>query len=277
MLDEPWRADRWLARESREPQLLVVGLPWAPDSQGVATTPLTMRDHLRRFTTYHADTGIDLSEVAAGDAGNWPVHGLDLAGLRRHIEDRYDDVESVDLSLFIGGADQITHALVSTTPVAPKGLICLSSVPRELSGGLEEADLVTVGVHGFSGAPSDETTGAADSTIPISELERDGVASAIDRALSAVSGGSVHVSVDLDVLDPAFAPGCPDALPGGLDVRSLSEAVRRCAASSKTRSMDFVGVDATLDPTGRTLDVTAHLLLTAVAGYQERTSRPSQT
>ena len=49
----------------------------------------------------------------------------------------------------------------------------------------------------------------------ISDLDRRGVEPVIDEALARVAGGSfVHVSVDLDVVDPEFAPGVGDPVSG---------------------------------------------------------------
>ncbi len=73
------------------------------------------------------------------------------------------------------------------------------------------------------------------------------------------------------MLDRAYAPGCPGARPGGLTVRDLAEGVRRCAHNPKVASIDFVEVDPEADHDGLTLDAMAHLMLSAVAGYAERT------
>jgi len=80
----------------------------------------------------------------------------------------------------------------------------------------------------------------------------------------------VYVDVDIDVLDRAFAPACPGARPGGLSVRQLAEAVRLCSIRPEVTAFDFVEVDAEADVGFQTLDVMAHLFLTAVAGFAAR-------
>ena len=50
----------------------------------------------------------------------------------------------------------------------------------------------------------------------------------------------------------------------------LAAGVRLSGRSSKVKAMDFVEVDAAADPTGLTLDATAHVFLSAVAGFAER-------
>lgn len=268
MDEAPRRADLWLARDSEDPQVLVVGLPWAPGEPGIALAPLAVRDRFGRFGTYLHEADVDISGVRARDAGNWPTEGLDLDGLRRYLTDRIaDTLPPAGLTIFIGGADQIANAIIAALPNASTALIRVSSAPSWDRSGIEDVETVTIGVHGFSDHRGDPNTSA----ISISQIEMDGVQVAVDHAIEvAASTGKAHVSVDLDVLDPSFAPGSPDAHPGGMDVRRLAEVVRLCAASTFTHTMDFVGQDTDLDPSGRTTDITAHLLLSAVAGYRNR-------
>jgi arginase family enzyme len=103
-------------------------------------------------------------------------------------------------------------------------------------------------------------------------VERIGMKTAVDVALNQLSAfcDRIYVDVDLDVLDRAFAPACPGARPGGLTVRQLSQGVALCAAHPSVRALDLVEVDPTADVDHQTLDVMAHLLLTAVAGYATR-------
>lgn len=51
------------------------------------------------------------------------------------------------------------------------------------------------------------------STITAAELDRSGIQSVIDKILHHVEGTKVYITVDIDVLDPAFAPGlCPQSM-----------------------------------------------------------------
>ena len=108
--------------------------------------------------------------------------------------------------------------------------------------------------------------------LTVDDIVQRGIGSVAEDALTvvAVKTDFVHVDVDIDVLDRAFAPGCPGARPGGMSLRDLAEGVRRCARNPKVISIDFVEVDAEADRDGLTLDTMAHLVLSAVAGYTER-------
>ena len=58
------------------------------------------------------------------------------------------------------------------------------------------------------------------------------------RATAAVGPGPVYLTVDVDVLDPAFVPGTGTPEPGGLTASELLLGVRTVAAE-----LDLVGVD----------------------------------
>ncbi len=65
-----------------------------------------------------------------------------------------------------------------------------------------------------------------------------GIRAVLEDALAVVDGGPVFVTVDIDVLDPAFAPGTGTPEPGGMTTADLLWAVREAAFR-----LDVVGAD----------------------------------
>ena len=65
-----------------------------------------------------------------------------------------------------------------------------------------------------------------------------GIRAVLQDALAVVGGGPVFVTVDIDVLDPAFAPGTGTPEPGGMTTADLLWAVREAATQ-----LDVVGAD----------------------------------
>ncbi len=65
-----------------------------------------------------------------------------------------------------------------------------------------------------------------------------GIREVVSRALAAVGEGPAYLTVDIDVLDPAFVPGTGTPEPGGLSSAELLWAVREVA-----RQLDLVGAD----------------------------------
>ena len=69
------------------------------------------------------------------------------------------------------------------------------------------------------------------------EVEDKGWKQVMDEALAFVGPGPVYVSVDIDSLDPAFAPGTGTPEAGGLTMRELQGMIR------KLRGVEIVGAD----------------------------------
>lgn len=90
------------------------------------------------------------------------------------------------------------------------------------------------------------------------------VAHTISR-IKAAGGGYVHVSFDLDVLDPAFAPGVGTPVPDGVALNDAVAAMRLLGASGLVGSLDIVEYAATRDSNDLTALAFEHLLTSFVA------------
>ena len=74
------------------------------------------------------------------------------------------------------------------------------------------------------------------------DVRDDGIRSVVERALAHVGEGPVYVTVDVDVLDPAFAPGTGTPEPGGMTSVDLLWAVRELASRVELVGADVVEV-----------------------------------
>ncbi len=70
------------------------------------------------------------------------------------------------------------------------------------------------------------------------EVRELGIETAVERAVAGVGEGPAYLSVDVDVLDPAFAPGTGTPEPGGMSTAELLPACREVAAR-----LDLVGAE----------------------------------
>src|SRR5919108_1368149 len=99
----------------------------------------------------------------------------------------------------------------------------------------------------------------------ISDLDRRGVQPVIDEALERVAGGSfVHVSVDLDVVDPEVAPGVGDPVRGGLSYREAHLALELVAEAGVLDSLELVEVNPIKDHENTTAALTVGLAASAL-------------
>lgn len=96
--------------------------------------------------------------------------------------------------------------------------------------------------------------------IPALEVVRLGAADALSPV--ATLGGPCYVTIDIDVLDPAVAPGTGFPEPGGLSYYQLKEALMEVARKAQVVGFDLTEVSPPYDNlSGQTSRVAARLIL----------------
>ena len=99
----------------------------------------------------------------------------------------------------------------------------------------------------------------------MSDIDRVGVERAVGGALEHVAGdGFVHVSLDMDALDPEFAPGVGTPVRGGLSYREAHLALELVAESGLAGSLEVVEVNPILDRANATGELAVELIASAL-------------
>lgn len=85
----------------------------------------------------------------------------------------------------------------------------------------------------------------------MAEVEQRGWDAVIDRVVAEASeeGRKLHISFDIDVIDPGFTTATGTPVPGGLDMRESITIVRRLCAEANVVGFDLVELHPALDPT----------------------------
>ena len=111
---------------------------------------------------------------------------------------------------------------------------------------------------------------------PMAEIETRGFDAVLEEAISEAKDGPdyIYLSVDIDVLDPAYAPGTGTPEPGGITSAELLRAVRRIASTVKLVAMDVVEVSPPFDGPGAITSEAAHRVvleaISALAWFREQ-------
>jgi len=99
----------------------------------------------------------------------------------------------------------------------------------------------------------------------MSEIDQVGVRAAVAGAIERVAGpGGVHVSLDMDAVDPLEAPGVGTPWPGGLTYREAHLAMELLAATGQVTSMEVAEVNPIHDHENRTGRLAEELILSAL-------------
>jgi arginase len=122
-----------------------------------------------------------------------------------------------------------------------------------------------VGVRSLDPAEIELLSDLAVHVYTMSDVDRLGAERVIRQALSTIAGpGFVHVSLDMDALDPDIAPGVGTPVRGGLSYREAHLALELVAESGLASSLEVVEVNPILDRENETAKLAVELVASAL-------------
>ncbi len=206
---------------------LVLGGDHSLAAGSVAATAEIARRESKPLGLIWVDAHGDMNTPATSGSGN--VHGMPLAALLGS--------EPLELAR-IGGV---------TPKVAPE-------------------HTVLIGIRNLDTREKEIVRASGVNVFTMTDIDRSGIASVVDRALALAGTGTagVHVSFDLDVCDPAIAPGVGTPVRGGLDYREAHMMMEMLAESGLLRALDLVEVNPILDDRNTTAVLGAELAMSAL-------------
>ncbi len=131
----------------------------------------------------------------------------------------------------------------------------------ELGAEIDPANLCMLGIRSVDPA---EQTALEQLSIDVHDMraiDEHGIAAPLRRFLSRVSAarGRLHVSLDVDFLDPVIAPAVGTTVPGGATFREAHLVMEMLCDSQLVTSLDLVELNPFLDERGRTANLMVDL------------------
>ncbi len=274
---------------SEKPNLYLLGIAWDGSSsfrRGAAQGPAAIREATssRLYNSYTEDMANLAETWSYMDLGD--ISGETFAEIVRKVEEIVEERYGGELFLFLGGDHSITYAAFRALRRASgrrMGLIYFDAHPdlypsyegdpyshactlRRLveEGPVRGEDIVIVGVR----APTPEQARFAEEhgirIIDASEARR--------NPCISVAASPVYISFDLDVLDPAYAPGVGNPEPGGLSTRELVDLVK--SLDVELAGFDVVEIVPSHDPSGITALAAAKIIRETLGLAARRTAAP---
>ena len=215
----------------------------------------------------HLEVKVDaFAELKVVDFGDAPVIPADPATSHAAIEATVGQVLAAGvLPVVLGGDHSITEPAVRACAAVhgPVGMVHFDThtdtgkevfgvershgtfIRRLIDGGhLDGARYAQIGLRGYW--PGDEVFAwqaeHGITSLFMHDVRDLGIREVVGRALEAVGPGPVYLTVDVDVLDPAFVPGTGTPEPGGMTAVDLLLAVRTVAAGTELIGADVVEV-----------------------------------
>jgi formiminoglutamase len=277
----------------------LIGLPLSKPSishSGASFAPTTIRKALQSYSTYAIEEDVDLTDTIT-DVGDVEMHVTNMAESNNRIKDIFASLLSKHKSMIpiiLGGDHSVTAPSVEAFAKV-KGTIGIiqfdahhdlrnledggpsNGTPfRQLIAGghIKGKHLLQLGIRNFSNsrnyfnyAKENDVT-----VLTMKQVKESSVQDVINDWIKKVKEevDAIYVSVDMDVLDQAYAPGCPAIGPGGMSSDTLLEAIRHLGTLDDVQAIDIVEIDPTLDFRDMTSKVAAHVILNFLLGKQQR-------
>jgi len=170
------------------------------------------------------------------------------------------------------------HADLNTPSTSPSGNIHGMPLAAALGIGefadhpwataptLREENVVLVGLRSADEAEQALIDERELTVFTMSDIDRRGITAVVDEALKIATDGveAIHLSLDLDWLDPTEAPGVGTPVRGGVTYREAHAAMEQAAATGAVRSLDLVEVNPTLDYHNETAELATELAASAL-------------
>jgi arginase len=125
---------------------------------------------------------------------------------------------------------------------------------------------VLIGVRNLDDLEKQIIRDAKVHVFTMKDIDKHGIAAVMKRALmiAGKDTSGIHVSLDVDVCDPAIAPGVGTPVKGGLDYREAHMAMEMVADSGRMLALDLVEINPILDVQNQTAVLGTELVLSAM-------------
>jgi len=273
-----------------EADIVVLGLPFdgaASYRKGAAEAP----DRLRSISHHigpTTDNGASLAHLKVLDLGDLSPEDLGQEAYFEVVERKAAELFDCTFPTFIGGDHSVSIPLLKAAARKwGKGLgvihldahldLCFELEGNRLSHGcthrrIFEEDLLPfeqvwfVGIRSFEAQESDFLKNQPANLIKAAEIYEKGLPAATSRVVSGLRNcEAVYLTIDIDFLDPAFAPGTGTPKPGGFSTRELL-AFLKYFATLPIIGLDVVEVAPPLDHADIT-SFAAQRVITEAWGY----------
>lgn len=216
-----------------------------------------------------SDAAYDL--VRRGDlpvflGGNHSLSMGTVSGIARHFSE-------VERELFILWLD--AHADFNTPATSPSGnlhgmalaYLCGEAgfqtvLGAEAQRAIDPSNIFLFGTRSIDDGESELLRRRGVNVVGMREIGRRGVTVPMRRILDTVAsrGGVLHVSLDVDLIDPLFAPGVNVPAPGGVTYVEAHMIMELLNESDLVASLDIAELNPLVDVDGRSTRVIAELV-----------------
>ncbi len=125
---------------------------------------------------------------------------------------------------------------------------------------IDPRDVVLIGIRDLDNRERNRLNSSGIKVYTMRDIDERGISEIVHKALVRLEHRKrIHVSLDVDSLDPMVAPGVGTAIPGGLTYREAQLIMEIIADTGRLSSLDMVEINPILDERNKTAQVTVEL------------------
>jgi formiminoglutamase len=271
----------------------LIGLPFSKTSISLSQAsdaPKSIRACLSTFSTFSGERDQDYKNIKVVDFGDVQVHPTDMEESIERLRISVGEMLSRNACnryILLGGDHGVSYPSIRSfsQQYGEIGVIQwdahhdvrnledggrTNGTPfRSLieGGHLKGENLVQIGIRDYANAKvyHDYAKNKGITVHTMEDVEISGIVPIIKKELDRLSKkvDIIYLSVDMDVVDQAFAPGCPAIGPGGITSRELLTSISAAASHPKVKAMDIVEIDPSKD----FRDITSRLAAAAMLRF----------
>jgi arginase len=131
---------------------------------------------------------------------------------------------------------------------------------------VDPANIALLGIRDVDPLEGENVRKTGVRTFTMREIDERGMRTVIDEAIAIATRGTAgfHLSLDMDFVDPQYAPGVGTPVRGGATYREAHLAMEVICDSGHMVSMEVVEVNPVIDEVNRTADLAVELILSAM-------------
>jgi agmatinase len=199
---------------------------------GSRFAPRAIREASYNFETFMMEHQRDLVDVPVADLGDTAAYGPSAEMVGGVTKMASDIVGAGKIPIVIGGEHSLAPAVVRAFP-KDIGVIGIDAhldfrdsylndpwshacSARRIADHVGVEHVVYIGVRSYSREEREDLERLGLTYVSVYDVHDRGIAAGVDRALKAVNRDQIYLTIDIDGVDPAFAPAVGNPEPFGL-------------------------------------------------------------
>jgi len=238
-----------------EARIVLFGVPYDRTCSfrgGSRFAPRAIREASYNFETYMMDHQRDLRDIPVADLGDTPTFGASTEMVDGVTKMAADVIGAGKIPIVIGGEHSLAPAVVRAFP-KDVGVIGIDAhldfrdsylsdkwshacSARRIADHVGVEHVVYIGVRSYSREEREDLERLGLTYVSVFDVHERGINASVERAVKAINRDKVYLTIDIDGVDPAFAPAVGNPEPFGLAPLQVKKVIGMLAP-------DLVGMD----------------------------------